>query len=512
MSAARPLPRRAARPVRGPRTAALACAALVLVGCTAVGPDYTRPAVALPGAYPEQAAGEAPIVQARWWTLYGDPTLTRLVDDALARNADVRLAAARVQETEAVLDQARAALFPQIDLQGSSTRTRSSQVGAVPLPASAPIVQNSQRLVLSTSFELDFWGRLRRADEAARAQALGSRYGEGVVATTLAGATTQAYFALRSLEAQAASLASSVGAREGSLDLARRRAAGGVASDLDVAQAAGALADARVQQRELLRQRALVEHQLAVLTGRPGERVAPGLALAALPVVPPTPPGLPSSLVERRPDVRQAEQTLAAASALIGVAKAQEYPTFSLTALLGGQAADLGNVISGAGRVGSLGASVFWPVFDAGRFKARTREAEARAEQAAAVYERTVQTAWREVADALDTLGAAAQSEADVEARRLAAREALRITQIRYESGYSGYLEVLDAQRTLNAAELASIQNRQARLASSVDLMKALGGGWQPAPAGAGPVAGTGEAGSTAGSAAGGAATGATKP
>jgi multidrug efflux system outer membrane protein len=223
-----------------------------------------------------------------------------------------------------------------------------------------------------------------------------------------------------------------------------------------------------------------------VLTGQPGATVAPGTGLAALPLVPVPPGGLPSSLVDRRPDVRQAEQVLASASALIGVAKAQEYPTFSLTAFLGGQAADLGNVISGAGRVGSLGASVFWPVFDAGRFQARTREAEARAEQAAAAYERTVQTAWREVADALNNAGAAAQSEADVEARLRAAREALRITQIRYDAGYSGYLEVLDAQRTLNGAELASIQNRQARLAASVDLMKALGGGWQlPAATGA---------------------------
>jgi len=495
MSAASDLPRSASRPIGAPRAATalsralavtFACGALGIAGCTAVGPDYRRPATALPAAYPgEPAAGEA-IVQPRWWTLYSDATLTALVDAALARNADVRLAAARVEETEAVLAQARAAMFPEVDLQGSSTRARSSQVGAVPLPTTTPIVQSTQRLVLSTTFELDFWGRLRRADEAARAQALGTRYGQGVVATTLAGSTVQSYFALRSIEAQAASLAATVIAREGSLDLARRRAAGGIASDLDVAQANGALADARVQLRELQRQRAIIEHQLAVLTGQPGATVPAGAGIAALPLVPVPPAGLPSSLVDRRPDVRQAEQVLASASALIGVAKAQEYPTFSLTAFLGGQAADLGNVISGAGRVGSLGASVFWPVFDAGRYRARTREAEARAEQAAAAYERTVQTAWREVADALDNVGAAAQSEADVEARLRAAREALRISQIRYDAGYSGYLEVLDAQRTLNGAELASIQNRQARLAASVDLMKALGGGWQlPAAIGA---------------------------
>jgi multidrug efflux system outer membrane protein len=186
--------------------------------------------------------------------------------------------------------------------------------------------------------------------------------------------------------------------------------------------------------------------------------------------------------------VLQAEAALAAASALIGVAKAAEYPSFSLTAFLGGQAADIGNVIDGRGRVGQLGASVVWPVIDAGRYAARTREATARAEQAAAAYEKTVQTAWREVADALDNAGAAGRSEADVQARLAAARDALRLVQIRYEAGYSGYLEVLDTQRTLNAAELAAIQNRQARLATSVELMKALGGGWQ-APATVGSTA-----------------------
>lgn len=465
------------------RAAALACAVLAAVGCTAVGPNHGRPATALPAAFPGQPEQAAPLVPARWWALYGDPVLAPLVDEALARNADVRAAAARVDETEAVLAQARAALIPQVDLQGSASRTRATQVGAVPLPVTAPVIQDSQRLVLSTSFEIDFWGRLRRADEAARAQALGSRYAQAVVATTLAGATAQSYFALRSLDAQAQATAETVAAREATLDLATRRAQAGVASDLDVAQAAGALADARVQRAELRRQRALVEHQLAVLTGRPGATLPPAEGFSAMPVPPVPPAGLPSSLLDRRPDVLQAEQALAAATALIGVAKAAEYPTFSLTAFLGGQAADLGNVLSGGGRVGQLGASVFWPVIDAGRYAARTREAQARAEQAAAAYEKTVQTAWREVADALENVAAATRSEADVQARLAAARDALRLVQLRYGAGYSGYLEVLDAQRTLNAAELAAIQNRQARLATSVELMKALGGGWEASAA-----------------------------
>ncbi len=460
----------------------LAGLAVAIAGCAAVGPDYRRPPVALPPAFDGQTTPSAAVVPPRWWTLYGDETLTTLVDAALARNADVRLAAARVDETEAVLAQARAAMFPGVDLQGSSARTRASTLGAVPIPSGVPITQSASRLVLSTSFEIDFWGRLRRADEAARAQALGSRYGQGVVATTLAGATAQAYFALRSLDAQAASLTTTVAAREDSLELARRRADGGVASDLDVSQARSALAEARLQRREVWRQRALVEHQLAVLTGEPGARLESDADLAALPLPPVPPAGLPSTLLDRRPDLLQAEQSLASASALIGVAKAQEYPTFSLTGFLGGQSADLTDLARSGGRVGSIGASVFWPVLDAGRYAARTREAQARAEQAAAAYDKAVQNAWREVADALDNLRAAAESEANLNERLAAARETLRITRLRYEAGYSAYLEVLDAQRTLNAAELASIQNRQARLAASVELMKALGGGWQLQP------------------------------
>jgi multidrug efflux system outer membrane protein len=463
-----------------------AAAAAAIAACAAVGPDYRRPDIALPASFAGGSAADAAgAVQPRWWAAYGDPELVRRVDGALLRNADVRQAAARVEETEAVLAQARAARFPEVDLQGGASRTRASTLGAQPIPAGAELISTSHRLVLSTAFEIDFWGRLRRADEAARAQALGSRYAESVVGLTLAGATAQAYFALRSLDAQAGALQATLASREESLALARHRLAGGLASELDVAQAAGALADARVQLHDAQRQRALVENQLAVLSGEPGALVpATAAGLDALPLPPLPPPGLPSTLLNRRPDLRAAEQQLAAATALIGVAKAQEYPSFSLTALLGGQSAELTDLLSSGGRIGSLGASVVWPVLDAGRYAARTREAEARAEQAAAAYERAAQTAWREVADALGNARSAARAASDVDERMQAAHETLRVTRLRYEAGYAAYLEVLDAQRTLNAAEIASIRHRQARLAYSVDLMKALGGGWQPEPSG----------------------------
>jgi multidrug efflux system outer membrane protein len=239
-------------------------------------------------------------------------------------------------------------------------------------------------------------------------------------------------------------------------------------------------ADAAVQRRDLERQRTLVEHQLGNLTGKLDLRIAPGdLMDLPAPALPPV--GLPSSLLERRPDVQQAEQILVSANAQIGVAKAALFPTFSLTGSYGGQSENLSNLFKGNARIWSYGPSVSLPIFDAGKYSARTRQAEARQRQSLASYQKSVETAFREVADALTNVQQTMASVADVQARVDAARNALRLSRLRYEAGYSGFLDVLDAQRTANSAELALIQYRQLQLTYSVDLMKALGGGWSPA-------------------------------
>ena len=340
-----------------------------------------------------------------------------------------------------------------------------------------PIINTAHRLTLSTSFELDFWGKLRRASEAARAQALASRFGRDVTALTLAGTTTQAYFTLRSLDSQMAITRETLSTREQSLEVVRSRARGGLVSDLDVNQAESARADAALQLSELLRNRALIEHQLGALTGKLDLAIAPGdLNALPLPALPPA--GLPSSLIERRPDVRQAEQTLVAANAQIGVARAAQLPTFSLTGSFGGQSSDLGNLLNSAARIWSIGPSFSFPVFDAGKYAARTREAEALQRRAVADYQKTIETAFREVADALINVQQFVAAAADLQARVDAARNVLRLSQRRYEAGYSAYLEVLDAQRSANTAEQGLVQSRQALLGFTVDLMKALGGGW----------------------------------
>jgi len=353
------------------------------------------------------------------------------------------------------------------------------------VPPGIAVVRPNYQLLASTSYEIDFWGRISRLNEAAQAALLASEFSRDTVGLTLAGAVAQSYFALRSLDAQIAVLDSSIKVRRDSLDIARARLEAGLASELDVYQAQGALSDALVQRRDAARTRALVEHQLGSLTGQL-DLALPAGRLFTLPLAPMPPAGLPSALLERRPDIRQAEETLVAANAQIGVARAALFPTVSLTASGGVQSAKIADLVGGPGAViWSLGFGLTQPIFDAGRRSARVDQARARREQALAGYQKAIETGFREVSDALVNVQQSAASEAELEARMQAARNALDLSTARYQAGYSPYLEVLDAQRTANDAELAYVRNRQARLAFSVDLMKALGGGWladNPAP------------------------------
>lgn len=454
-------------------------AAAALAGC-AIGPDYSRPAVELPGGYPsaEPAGAALPPVEPRWWTLYGDATLDDLVATALQRNPDIEAAVARIEEANAQLREAGAAFLPEIDGGLNASRSRVSAATAFPNPP--PLVRNDVKLQLSTAFELDFWGRLRRVHEAARAQALGSRYAREVVSLSLESLVAQSYFALRSLDAQIDLTARTLAARRESFDVVRSRVRGGLASDLDSNQASIAVADASLQLKDLVRQRELAEHQLALLTSRLDLRLPPAAAAAmpsALPRLPAA--GLPSSLLERRPDVRQAEQTLVSANAQVGVAKAAYFPTVTLLAGDGGESSALASVMGGAARIWSVGLGAAVPLLDWGRTSARVAGADARKDQAIAGYRKTVETAFREVADALTEVRQANAAQQELEDRAATARDTLRIVDARYRSGYSAYLEVLDAQRTSNDAELAVARNRQALLNASVSLMKALGGGWR---------------------------------
>lgn len=459
---------------------ALAALTLALAGCSALGPDYARPKSILPGAYTEAAKAEAQApVEREWWKLFKDPVLDDLVGKALGQNLDLQAAVARVDEAEAALREAGAALTPSVDLNGNSSRSRSSTKAAV-YNAAMPVYRTSHTLGLSTAFELDFWGRLRRTREAARAQALASRHARDTVELSLAGMVANSYLALRAFDAELAVSQASLESRDASLRIVGTRVDAGLASPLELRQAEGASAAIRAQISTLRQQRAVTEHQLGLLAGAPDLRVVPG-DLRQMPLPPVPPAGLPSSLLEARPDLRQAEEELVANNARIGVAKAAMYPTISLTGGLGGESKDLSNLLSSGARTWNLGLGLTLPIFDAGANEARVDQATARQKQALAAYQKAVQTAFTEVNDALAGLRENAEGETAQDARVTAAEQALKLANDRYEAGYSGFLEVLDAQRTVNDARLAYIGTRQSRLASAVDLFKALGGGWKEA-------------------------------
>jgi multidrug efflux system outer membrane protein len=456
--------------------------AALLAGC-AVGPDYRRPEAALPEAFTEApatpaVAPTANLLQKEWWTLFQDETLNQLVEKALASNHDLLAAVARVEEAEAVLREAGATQWPQINAEAGASRTQASLANAIPVPSSTPRLRDARRAALTTSFEIDLWGRLRRATEAARAQALSSQYARDTVELSVAGLVTANYLALRAYDAELAVSRDSLQSREASLRIARNRFDGGLTSPLDVHQAEGALAAAEAQLAGLRQQRALTQNQLALLTGQPGLAIAPG-DLRQLPLPPVPPAGLPSTLLEARPDLRQAEENLVAANAKIGVAKAAYFPTLSLTGSLGSESAALANLFTAAAGAWSLGLGAVMPLLDFGRTGARVDQASAQQRQAVANYQKAVQTAFREVMDALVKLRETADGEQAQAARVVATKKALHIAELRYESGYSAYLEVLDAQRSANDALISHIDTRQTRLSAAVDLFKSLGGGWQ---------------------------------
>jgi len=453
--------------------------AVIVSGCAMMGPNYERPETQLPAQFTEAESQAGTDVSNIWWTLYQDDTLNELITKARTNNTDIRIAVARIEESDAYLREVGAALFPQVDLSSSGSRSRITELGATPLPATVNPVRENYNIKLGTSFEIDFWGKLRRAKESARAQALASHYAKDTVDLTLQGLVASNYLLFRSLEAQIAVSKESLKSRTDSLALTKRRLDGGVASALDVYQAETAASNLAAQIADLERQKSISEHQLVLLTGDFNLKLASG-DISQLPLPPVPPAGLPSALLEARPDIRQAEQNMIAANAKIGVAKAALFPTISLTANFGGESAELGDVLKSAARIWTGGLSLNLPIFDSGRLNARVDQANAQQKQALISYEAAIQSAFKEVNDALVSVRQNTERETELAKSRDASSKALQIAENRYKAGYSAYLDVLDSQRTYNESALAFVQSRQARLAATVDLFKALGGGWKP--------------------------------
>ncbi|CAB1370898.1 efflux transporter outer membrane subunit [Denitratisoma oestradiolicum] len=461
----------------------IAAAGAALLGGCAIGPDYQRPASAstLPIRYDQTSNQTAVPVASQWWKLFGDPVLDRLVEQALGGNADLLAAVARMEEADAAMRETGAALIPEVKLEAGASRTRASTATATPMPPGTPVLRDNRKAALTTTFELDVWGRLRRADEASRAQALAGRYARDTVRLSIAAQVSTRYLSLRALDVQVVAAADSEASQSASRKIMQSRLEAGAVSPLELYQAENALAAAQAQSASLRRQRAQVEHQLGLLVGQPELALAPG-DLEQLPLPPLPPPGLPSSLLEARPDVRQAEEALIAANAQIGVVKAALFPTLSLTGSLGSESKALNSLFSTASGTGSLALGLTMPLLDSGRHSAQVDQATARQRQATADYQKAVHSAFKEVRDALVEVREDAEAEQAQSARLSSARKALQLMRVRHEAGYSAYAQVLEAQRAEDEARQAHAGTRQARLTAAVNLFKALGGGWQENP------------------------------
>lgn len=451
----------------------------LLAGC-AMQPPYQRPPVEVevPAAWKESAPRYAE--DGRWWRIYADSSLDSLIDEALSGNADLVVAAARVDEARALLREAQAGFFPRVDTNASVSRQEISRRTATSFPA-IPREYSSYRATLNLSYELDLFGRLRSGAQAARAELEANEALRDAVRLALVAQVAKSYFALRSLDEQVALTRKTVSLREDALALQRKRHQAGVISEFELHQLESEAAAVRAQLPPLERDREREEAALAVLLGRTPraifeEKVARRLsedeALAAAVV----PSGLPSELLLRRPDLVEAERRLAAANARVGVARAEMFPSITLTALLGAESAALSNLFSGPAGLWTAAAAASQPIFAGGRLEARSAAAEARERAALAQYRKAIQSAFSEVRAALAAQTRSRESYEAESTRAAALAETLRHVRLRYENGIAGQLDVIDAERGLLAARSARIEALRAHRAAIADLFWALGG------------------------------------
>lgn len=463
-------------------------AALILAGCAA-GPNYQRPAMDLPTAWSTPAAGESSVA-VRWWQDFHDAKLSALIDETLAQNADLRLAAARVDEAQAQLQLARSEYSPSVDAELNAAQHRSSLATANQM-SGMKRSSTTYRGGLSASYEVDVWGRVRRSNEAALAALAADTATRDAVQASLAAQVAQAYFEGLALERRIALLERTLKTRLENVRLQQLRLTAGSISPLDVYQAESEAEAVAAILPGLRAARSRVHTALAVLQGRSPRTMVtdwqqPPVATTeapTLPAVPSVPTGLPSALLERRPDLRAAEARLRAANARIGEAKAAYFPRIGLTAFAGGASASLGDLFSASASTWDAAAALVQPLAGLKANRARVKAAEARSQAAEAEYVQTVRTAFKETLDALTTLDSTRSTLAAQERRVTALKESYRVADLRYRAGSSGYLELLDVERNLLQVEQEQVQAQLAQLNATVDLYRALGGGWEP-PAG----------------------------
>ena len=459
-------------------------AAMVLAGC-AVGPDYQRPQVKTPENFrapePLPTPQAASLADLKWWEVFRDERLQDLIRAALAANYDLRDAVTRVEGARASLGVTRSNQLPQVGASGDINFTRLSREGATPLPATFLPSQNrnwGEAMLNFLSFEVDIWGRLRRATEAARANLLSAEDYRKAVVVTLVSDVATAYLHLRELDYELEISKATLASRQGSLKLTTDLQTGGLATLLDLRQSEQLVETAEQTIPVIQEQIEQTENQITLLLGQSPGEIVRGQDFMKQELPPEVPAGLPSALLERRPDILAAEQDLVAANADIGVAKAAYFPQISLSGFLGGQSTELLNLFSASRDVWNFVPQISQPVFTAGRLKSNVKIAQAQRDHVLIQYEKTIQTAFTEVSDALIAHQRVRESRLKQEALVRALQDRTRLAYLRYRGGVDTYLNALDADRDLFQAELSLADIRLNELLSVVQLYKALGGGW----------------------------------
>jgi multidrug efflux system outer membrane protein len=496
------------RPV-GPAKGLALLASGLLAACAPIGPDYRRPAVTAPDAWlaptptvagtPAAAAstagsarslappidelppvGDAELVNTAWWKAIGDPALDALIQTALDENKDLRIAAYRIDQFDAMLQVSKSASGPQVNVAAQRTRDTLSQNRFETLNPNTPPVGNTYQIYGAINWELDFWGRLRRADESALAQLLASEESRRALVLTLVSDVASTYVRLLGADRDLAILRRALASREEMFELLEKKYKGGGINELPVLKARAEIEEARAEIPPKETEISVLEHALCSLLGRNPGPIARDKPIEAL-LLPSIPGGLPADLLMQRPDVRQAEQQLVAANAEIGVAKAQYLPHIGLTAQSGFASDDLSKLLDLASNFGTFGVTLLGPIFTSGRIAGQVREAEAIQHQKAVSYLLSVQTALREVEDALVTNRKTYQRFA-IQTRQLEMLQEHRASAVRrYEGGRSSYLEVLEADRGIFTAELQANETRRMRYIALIGVYKAMGGGWSVA-------------------------------
>ncbi len=456
--------------------------ALLLAGCAA-GPNYKRPQVASPpefrGATSGSSGSAASLADTKWPELFQDDVLNQLIETALKQNLDLQIASERVEEARARFRITNAEKYPFLNAQAHLTASRPSRVGSSNFTPSGSLDTTYTQAGAALSWELDFWGRLRRMSESARAQYLATEEARRGVVVSLISEVAGGYFLLRErdLELEIARATRDIAQRN--LDLVKLRHDQGATSGLAVRQAEQFLFTATAQIASAQRDIAQAENALSLLLGEAPRDIPRGKPVDDFGLPPEVPAGLPSSLLERRPDIRQAEQILIAANAQIGVAKSYYFPTISLTGFLGGQSRALTDLFTGPARLWSMTPSAVLPIFNAGQVRVGVKLSEAQKREMLAAYRKAIYNGFKEVSDALVAYSGTREQRLQQDQLVHALMEADRLSNLRYKGGLDSYLQVLDAERSLFQGRLVLAELRLQELLSFVQLYKALGGGWQ---------------------------------